>query len=612
MCGIVGATGPRSESTTTALLAEIGHRGPDGRGLWTAETREGSGVAFGHARLAILDPTERSSQPFTRGHRTLIYNGEIYNHVELRNEMEARGTRFSSAGDTEVVLAVIEEFGFAGLDRLEGMFAFALWDAADHSLHLGRDRHGIKPLYWRGERGGGISFSSELTPLATASTSDVDPDAIREFLRFGSPISKAISTQINEVAPGTVMRVTQSGLDVSTFALQRREMSTPVDTIRLTIGQHARSDRSVALFLSGGFDSAVILSGLASAGRTPLCLTLATEHNHEEVERARAAAANYGARHEVVAIDESRLEASIDGFLRAMDQPTVDGFNTYLISEVCRSFDCPVALSGLGGDEVLGGYRYYRTEDRLRSLEPWIRRTPERLRGVAARVASRAMQRSSARLTELMAAEGTAGRHRAFRALFSDEEIIGLTAQRPPQSIRWDVDPDLDGRRQLARLDAMTYLQPTLLRDSDVFAMWHGIELRVPFVDTRVHASVLAHGEPPTKLELAQAWDDPFLVEKATEPKLTFRLPWERWLSTIEASSEDILDRQDPWHGLVDVDAARKILADGADDSAEPLRRWSLLVLARWLALRSEPRLSPTADVSLSIPGTEAPEGVTA
>ena len=239
-----------------------------------------------------------------------------------------------------------------------------MWDEADQSLLLARDRHGIKPLYWRAEARGGLSWSSELTPLLDPHGANIDPDAVREFLRFGSPVTQPIAHGVIEIAPGTVMRVARSGIEITSFIDDdRHDVTSPIDALRESITQHARADRSVALFLSGGFDSAAVLAGLSEAGALPLCLTLRTADNHAEVERARRTARHYGADHEVVAIDETQLDGQIDGFLRAMDQPSVDGFNTYLISEICRSFDCPVALSGLGGDEVLGGYRYYRTEN---------------------------------------------------------------------------------------------------------------------------------------------------------------------------------------------------------------------------------------------------------
>ena len=205
-------------------------------------------------------------------------------------------------------------------------------------------------------------------------------------------------------------------------------------------------------------------------------------------------------------------------------------------------------------------------------------------------------RRSRARLSELVNARGTAGRHRAFRALFTDDEVVALTGHRPPRSLRWDLPPDDDARRQLARLDAVTYLRPTLLRDADVYSMWHGIELRVPFVDTRVFRSVLEAEHTPTKMELAQAWGDNFLVAKAVEPKLTFRLPWERWLDAITSSSHHVLGGPDPWRGLVDRNLANSMIARS---SSEPLRPWALVVLARWLDLRDSARLSPTADIAL-------------
>lgn len=577
MCGLAGATGAEATAVARRLTGMITHRGPDGDAVWSGEK-----VALGHTRLAILDPTARSDQPFRLGPLVLTYNGEIYNHVEVRRALEAEGHRFTTTGDTEVVARMLLEHGPSGLARLDGMFAIAAWDVRDASLTLARDRNGIKPLYWR-PRAGGIEWCSEVEPLRRADDV-VDSAALREFLRFGAPITTPLLHDIVELAPGSWMRIDDRSM--TTTRLPRSPEAAPerpVDALHLSITQHVRSDRPLALFLSGGFDSAVVLRALRDAGADPLCLTLATSENGEEVARARAAARHYGARHEVVPVDEAHIVGRALRFLDAIDQPGIDGFNTSLISEICASHDHPVALSGLGGDEVLGGYRYYATEARARQVEPLLRRIPSGLRSKLAHGLATATRTDHSRVDAVFASNSTAERHRGYRTLFGDDDVEQLTRGLTAPSVKWDVDHHDDARHQLAALDARTYLQPTLLRDADVHSMAHGVELRVPFVDRRVIDSVLLADTSPTKLNIARSWDDPFLVTKATEAKLTFRLPWRRWLLDSGDLVERTLDRDDdPWLGLLDSDRATALIS--ADDSStDPLRRWALIVLSHWL-----------------------------
>ncbi len=580
MCGIVVSTGRGAHARVRVALERLSHRGPDGSGIWTAP--DGSTVV-GHARLAIFDPTPRSDQPFRRGPLTLAYNGAIYNHLELRAELERVGERFETTSDTEVVAAAMLRWGCRALDRFEGMFALVVHDQRDGSLLAARDRFGIKPLYMTTD-GSSTTFASELRALST--TAEVDGQAVAEFLRFGNPITRPIDPTVSELTPGAVLRLSGTSVRVDSFATATRSNpDDPVAALRASIGDHARADRPLAVFLSGGFDSALVLAGLREAGHRPLALTLDTGLNGEDVERARGAARNYGVDHEIVAVDQILLGDRLADFVAAMDQPGIDGFNTALISEACRSADAVVALTGLGGDEMLGGYRYYRLDARLRRALPSLAKLPASARDRSVAPLARVLGVSSVRLRELINAHGVAARHRAFRSLFSPSETRALTGRDAPTTPRWQVSPEETGRRQLAQLDAATYLGPTLLRDADVHSMAHGIELRVPFVDRRVRDAVFASEAPPDKRAIADAWGDRFLARKAEEPKLTFRLPWEIWLDRIIDAHREVLEAPDPWCGLLDADVAGAHLRRGVED--EPLRPWALVCLAAWLDSRS-------------------------
>ena len=298
--------------------------------------------------------------------------------------------------------------------------------------------------------------------------------------------------------------------------------------------------------------------------------------------RARHAARHYGVDHEVIEVDDRVLSDHLELFLASMDQPGIDGFNTSLISHACGAAGFPVALSGLGGDEMLGGYRYYQLEHRLRRVLPSIQRLPKSTVAWLTKLGAARLGTTESRLGQLLTSRGVADRHRAFRSLFSPAEVVQLSGRPAATSLQWRVDGDDDPRRQLATLDANTYLRPTLLRDADVHSMAHSVELRVPFVDRRVRDAVVAAPAPPTKSDLARAWGDRYLSAKAQEPKLTFRLPWDRWLQQVIERHRPLLEQRDPWRGHLDAAVAHHYL-DSATTSPEPLRGWVLVSLARWL-----------------------------
>ncbi|MEZ5280699.1 MAG: asparagine synthase (glutamine-hydrolyzing) [Acidimicrobiales bacterium] len=596
MCGLAGALGPDAPDRAQRAMQRLLHRGPDGSGMWSSGQ-----VAMAHTRLAIIDPTPASSQPFQRDSLVVTYNGEIYNHLELKRQLAATGSRFETAGDTEVLVEVLLRMGTPGLSRLRGMFAAAIWDRSDSSLMLVRDSDGIKPLYWR-TSGTVVEWASEARVLADDEPHLLRGRAVREFLRFGAPVSEPIFEHVNEVPPGSVVRFDRSGVTVRPFAATDSTSPDwdsagvagldPVRTLGRSIAEHARSDRPVALFLSGGFDSAALLRGLRDAGVSPLGLTLATSDNREDVARAKRTAANYGIEHEIVEVDDTTIVDETNEFWQGLDQPGIDGFNTHLISRAAAQRGFPVALSGLGADEILGGYRYYRTEPAMGLAERVIGPIPPSLRKRAAAVASRLSGRPEARLAAAMGAKGVTERHMAFRTLFDAEEVTRLTGCAPSVSVRWDGSGDA-AAGQFAALDTATYLRPTLLRDADIHSMRHGVELRVPFVDRHVKAAVGGRSRALTKAELARAWGDRFLEAKATEPKLTFRLPWNRWMPAILDAHKDLLLAPQPWRGLIDPVEADAILNHDRRGRGEPLRAWALLVLAAWIDQRQAAQTEP-------------------
>ncbi len=534
-------------------------------------------------RLAILDPTDRANQPMSWQGRHLVYNGEVYNFKALRSQLRCLGVPFSTTGDTEVVLKALVEWGPESCRRFAGMFAFALWDEHRQELTVGRDRYGVKPLYWRPLAGGGIAIASEATPLTSNSLAQPRLESVREFLRFGSPISSCIYQDIVEVEPGTLTTWSVDGeCDTSMFAAPTASAIDGPAALRAAGSDSLVSDRPVALFLSGGFDSAAIAATTVGTGSQPVTVTLATSGNDVDVHRAAATATNYGLEHRVFHVALSDARGILDDFLNAMDQPTIDGFNTFLISRAAIEGGFPVALSGLGGDEVMGGYGYYRWRRQVDVAAALWRRVPDPARVTAARAMARSLHRRPSEVVAILDAESLGDRHRAWRTLFTADEVARLTGADSIPSVQWHSNPAESPDAQLCRLDFRTYLRPTLLRDTDVFSMANSVEVRVPLLDERFVAAMRS-GPALRKEDLAKNWGDEYLLALARKPKLTFGLPWRDWIAPVLIEKGSILESDDPWRGLVDPTVAKEMLAELTADGSGALRSWALVVLAVWL-----------------------------
>jgi asparagine synthase (glutamine-hydrolysing) len=604
VCGIVAITGDLTHRAD-AIVADLGHRGPDSTGSVAVAT-----CTLAMARLAIMDPDPRSNQPMGFAGTTLVYNGEIYNFMSLRGRLEQLGHQFATTGDTEVLLHAAVEWGVEhACERLEGMFAFALWDDRTRSLHLARDCFGIKPLYWLGD-GRGVAAASEVTPLAAAFGLRPRLNAIREFLRFGSPVTDPSYEGAAELEPGSILTWRDRTIRVRSFARRLTHSPhpaphrapdpapdpapPPAEAVRTAVARQLRSDRPMVVFLSGGFDSALLAAAATHAGTSLTALTLSTRDNSEEVRRATETARSYGLPHEIATVDDDDLVRTAEAFLDAMDQPTVDGFNTFLIARAAIDRGFPVALSGLGGDETLGGYGYSR---RLRQVDQ-IRRVwnclPAGTRPHFAAGLAPLLHQHAPRLEAILAARSVAATWTAWRCLFDDDEIRTLTGGAPDPSPRWFTDRDDPTRTQLRHLDFAVYLRATLLRDCDVFSMANSVEVRVPLLDREFVSAT--DDAALTKKGLARLMGDDLLSKRARQRKLAFVLPWQRWLALLEPSLDDLMAPGEPFADVVDVAQARRILAaDGRSDQQRALRRWALLVLARWLtrdagARRTAPR----------------------
>jgi asparagine synthase (glutamine-hydrolysing) len=348
---------------------------PDGEGLWQDSDRR---VALGHRRLAILDLSEAGAQPMhdPETGNVLVFNGEIYNFRALRRDLEQAGERFRSESDTEVLLALYRRDGAAMLPRLRGMFAFALWDAGRRGLLLARDPLGIKPLYWS-EQGGTFRCASQVKALVAggALPAEEDPAATVGFFLLGyvpdphtalrgiAALEAGHSLWVDERGPGSPRPYFSFGENLAEAA-RRPPAQEASAALEESVRSHLVSDVPVAVFLSAGLDSSMLAAHASAAGGALHSVTLGFEElaggPEDEVPLAARTAAALGSRHHSHLVPASRFSAALPHLLAAMDQPSIDGANSYLVAEASRCAGLKVALSGLGADELLGGYPSFR------------------------------------------------------------------------------------------------------------------------------------------------------------------------------------------------------------------------------------------------------------
>ncbi len=580
MCGIAGIIGiPRhsAQAAVQPMLGAMVHRGPDGLGSITIEINDaGHPVHLLHSRLAVIDLSAAGTQPMclssaaSGGVRDwIVFNGEIYNFLELRAELEERGAHFSSRCDTEVILHAYQHWGVDCVQRLRGMFAFCLVSPGHNLIWLCRDRLGIKPLYLCILPQGGLVFASEVRTILAAGRDMLRPSlnraAVEAFLAQGAVFSsQSIVSGIELLSPGESLLLDLDGRTLNrTFywtiagcaperqhGLKRRDaVHQTTEELRQAVSQHLISDVPLGIFLSSGIDSTALAAVATEVHDGPVhTITLGfDQEDYDEAADAERIAKHLGTEHQTVRISGSFILDHLDAALHAMDQPTVDGFNTYFVSKATRAAGLTVALSGLGGDELFCGYASFRDVGRALRL----RRALRLLRpcnALFARLGSMCPGRSGAKLSELWQREMSAlGCYLLRRELFLPEERRALHAL-PPHCDSYSGLPSVllstcaadygayDIIQQVSRFELALYMQHMLLRDSDVFSMASALEIRVPYLDHHLVEQVL---RTPSALKWDRARPKSLLIDAAgrrfpefarTAPKRGFAFPWGAWL----------------------------------------------------------------------------------
>jgi asparagine synthase (glutamine-hydrolysing) len=555
MCGINGVlrlrpdAPPLSRDELLRTRDSMRSRGPDGEGAWFSP--DGT-IALGHRRLAIIDLSPGGAQPMARaGRYRLVFNGEIYNYRELRKELEADGAAFQSQSDSEVILALYEREQERLFPRLRGMYALAVWDEAQRQLVLARDPDGVKPLYYATDAGQ-LRFASQVRALEAggAVSTSVDPAGLVGFLLWGSvPEPFTIREAVRAVPAGHALvvrdgRVHEPQPHHRFGAGPMPHAGDVVTAVEDSVRAHLVADVPVGVFLSAGLDSAMLAAVAARARPEPLTtLTVRFEAfvgtPADEGPLAAELARALGTRHLEQVVPTRELVDVWPQALAAMDQPSIDGFNTWLVSRVAARQGLKVILSGLGGDELFGSYPSFRQVPRwaqalrgttwLAGLAPLWRRAARRFSPTRPKLAG-----------SLTLPATLPGAYLLRRGLFLPEELGALVGSEVAEAGLRRYDPFADAGKCLSgplasgwpavhAMESTQYMRNQLLRDCDWASMAHSLEVRVPFVDTRLRAAVAAAGYEPArsagKRELAERVAPGLPLAVANRRKTGFVIP---------------------------------------------------------------------------------------
>ena len=620
MCGIAGVIARNTISNVPACLsamkAALGHRGPDDSGDLLHQL-PGWTVGLAHTRLAILDLSSAGHQPMASAHRPLwiTYNGEVYNFRELRGELSHSENGFVSSSDTEVILRAWEKWGAAALPRLRGMFAFGVWDEARRTLTLARDPVGIKPLYYY-QNGDVFLFASEIRALLETGLIPrrTSMEGLVSYLEYGSvqgPLT--IIEGIRSLAPGSQLQVRLSGgqLQVieSSFGAElfnegsapavanRREAAAMLhDKLKESVRLHMVSDVPVGVFLSGGIDSASLIALMAqvSSARPKAYSVIFEEPEFSEATQAQYVARKFDADHHEIFLTDKALFDLLPSAFQAMDQPTFDGINTFVISKTVREAGITVAMSGLGGDELFGGYPSFR---RARHLER-LSLLPRQIRKAVSHGGRNLWNHSvpMSKFWDLFECDGSSrAAYDISRRVFSRREVAAMLPDVAPASPARYFENGCDRVNAVSRYEMEGYMTNTLLRDTDFMSMAHSLEVRVPFLDSEIVRFLM---QVPGEWKLDGHRPKPLLLDALNglvpervwkRRKMGFTLPFERWMqSTLKPDLEEALSSDALFGGL----GLRSDFIQGVWQSFTRSHRkerwarpWALFVLKKWCEL---------------------------
>jgi len=625
MCGIFGVvsrTGRLSPDLLDRAARTLAHRGPDDSGTVVIDCPpDPCRIGLAHTRLSIIDLSPLGHQPMcdpSTGN-WIVYNGEIYNYRELRRDLESTGNEFRSHSDTEVILAAYRVWGEDCLTRLRGMFGLALWDAQRKQLLLARDPMGIKPLYYH-QSADNFLFASEIRTLLQTGLVPrrVDPTGTLSYLAFGSVYEPWTMVEgVRAVPPGHVLTVDDGMVGTREYWSALHPMGSPAESkphtngtgsehlpeiLRDAVMSHLVSDVPVGVFLSGGIDSSSLVAVMSRNGVRASTFSLVfREEEFNEAEHSREIARRFATDHHEILVSHDDTLAILPDALRAMDQPTMDGINTYLVSAKTRAAGVKVALTGLGADELFAGYSNFRRVPRMESLAARLRRLPVLAREPLAASLTMVARKSdrNRKLAELLLPERSIHPYFLARSLFAEGEQRALlpgNGYRESERLLQDslrelisASSALDPVNRVSYLESHCYMRNTLLRDSDGMSMAHGLELRVPFLDRglveacfRIPGKKKLEGHLPKGLLLKSLGVElPLQITKRA--KRGFTLPFEKWLrGEMRPAVENALLDGTPGPAGLEPKAVREVWNRFLAGETSWTRPWSLFVLKGW------------------------------
>jgi asparagine synthase (glutamine-hydrolysing) len=625
MCGIAGSLS-HSKADVAAMVAAMKHRGPDDSGIF-----EFDGGAIGMTRLAIVDVSPAGHQPmiWANGAVALVFNGEIYNHIELRNDLVRRGCTFRSRSDTEVILQLYLQYGIEMLDKLRGMFAIAIYDQrpeqAPGTLFLARDHFGIKPLVYANDPEGFV-FASEIKALVASGVvvPRLSANALRQLLSRGSVCQPdTILEGVKMLMPGHLAQIVngqmmikpfwQPGpnhnfrLSAASYEEQRRFIARE---LYRAVEQQLVADVPVGAFLSGGLDSSLLVALMSRQQPSPI-LTFSVGFDGvgsdlDETSDAQVIAETLGTRHRRVVVDDSRVLDLVGEFARAIGQPSVDGFNSFLVSKAAAE-KVKVAISGTGADELFAGYPWFRF------MSEWDKQLSSRL---SERI-ERCLQKVPARFygaagwLQNQFGAGFLGTFAAQYRHFNNVQVADLLGTDPLEQSwidtvnlqRSDVFPNAGAVTRVSGLCLYGYTLNQLLRDIDAVSMSHSLEVRIPFLDLDLVEAALSL---PTNSKLAPIDSSlqtgsyrsdgikRILVDIASDllpppvfdrPKRGFSIPMDRWLKgCLRSMLHDTVNvLPATLDAFIDPKACRSVVDRFERGLCHWGQPWILLVLGLWI-----------------------------
>ncbi|MBI5292119.1 MAG: asparagine synthase (glutamine-hydrolyzing) [Chloroflexi bacterium] len=648
MCGIFGLIGSADAELGERLAECLRHRGPDDHGVWTyppppsapstaprsahashAPTGEGRGggetpVTLVNTRLAIIDLSPLGHMPMlTASGRTVIaYNGEVFNFADVRAELLKRGHTFRSNSDTEVIANAYEAWGDECLHRFRGMFAFLIWDIPRQRLFAARDRLGIKPLFWA-ETPRGLVLGSELKAMLASGCvrPALNLEALNHYLAFYAvPAPLTMLAGVHALPPGHSLsweaaskRVTVARYwDMPPARPLRADETEIRGELRRLLEESIRlrmiADVPVGAFLSGGVDSSAVvglMTRIAGEQLKTFSIGFEPEGRHlDERSYAQIVARRYNTEHTEVIVTGRQVADELARIIAAMDQPSGDGLNTYLVSQATAKH-VKVALSGLGGDELFAGYPQFKLLKRAADYDPLWQALPNPMRAflaVGARTVSQAVRRPAIGNALAFAQDDFLGRYGRTRILFNEEaktHLLTATARGdlghavPSLTlleawVRAD-EPEIIDR--ITRLELKNYMAHTLLRDTDAMSMAHSLEVRVPLIDhklvefvTTIPAGLRLRGGQPKYL-LTQALADVLPADVIQRRKQGFEMPVAAWLrGPLRPALDSVFSsRALQQRGLFNPAEAQRLYQEFQQGQGPYMRVWAIAALELWL-----------------------------